>query len=197
MSRILAGVLVVLAVAAVASAGIPDPNLSNVVMDLGIKGLATCPAADGPEYQYVTVTAKDSGGNGIEGIEASSFFWVVTGGDVSFNVKRVPGTPAHGDTTNSAGEIKFAVVGDETILYPTQLLIECQIYTVVLADVDTLWCNTVDYDNNGTCNNIDFVTFAGDYFDPSDPERSDFDWNEDVNNIDFVTFAGHYNHVAP
>ena len=195
MSRILAGVLVVLAIAVVASARIPDPDLSFVDMDQGIKGLATCPAADGPSYKYVTVTAKESGGTGIEGIPAGSFFFDVTGGEVSFEVARVAGTPAHGESTNINGEIKFAVIGDESISYGTQLDIGVQIYTVVVNDVDTLLTNSVDYEPDGDCDNIDFVAFGGDFGGTN--ERSDFDWDGDVDNIDFVTFGGHFGHTAP
>ena len=163
MSRILAGVLVVLTIAAAASAGIPDPDLSFVVMDNGVKGLATCPAGDGTPYQYVTVTVKESSGTAIQGIPESSFFFDVTGGDVSFDAARVAGTPAHGESTNVNGEIKFEITGDESIVYPTQLNIQVQAYTVIINDVDTLWCNTCDYEPNGECNNIDFVTFGGDF----------------------------------
>ncbi len=88
MARTLAGVLaglMVLALAGAASAGIPDPDLSTVVLTAG--GLATCPQRDGPVYQYITVTAKRSDASPIQGIPWSSFFFTVTGGDVNSHAR--------------------------------------------------------------------------------------------------------------
>jgi len=201
MARILGGVLVVLMTVGVAVAGIPDPDLSSIVCDNGGEGLVTCPAGDAAEFRYVTVTAKESGGTAIEGIPASSFFFDVTGGDVSFSAARVAGTPAHGDSTNANGEIKFSVVGDESIAYPTQLDIGVQIYTVVVTGTDTLWCNSFDYEPDGDVDPTDFTAFAGDYGKTEskghstwDGARSDFDWDGDVDPTDFTAFAGHYGH---
>jgi hypothetical protein len=86
------------------------------------------------------------------------------------------------------------VQGDDTILYGS-LTITVQIYTTVVNDSDVLWVNTFDYNDNGTVNPVDFVTFAGDFGGTN--ERSDFNWNGIVNPVDFVSFAGHFGHSAP
>jgi hypothetical protein len=189
MARILAGVLV-LAMVGVATAGIPDPITSVVdVMPLATKaGLSTCPIGDGPEFKYLRVTAKRTDGTPIVGIAWNNFSWTVTGGDVSI---------LHEDVeTDSNGEIRFRVLGDETIVWPTDLLINCQIYTVILADQDTLRCNTFDYDDNGWVNPLDLVQFGADWNQPN--ERSDFDWSGGNNNpLDLVKFGAHWNHGAP
>lgn len=186
MSRILAGVLagcLVLAIAGVAGAGIPDPDQSQVSLSTG--GLTTCPQGDGPAYQYVTVTAKRADSSPIQGIPSSSFFFTVTGGDVTMT--------AVDSETDVNGVIRFSIVGDEAIAYPNTIGISCQIYTVVLNDSDNLTCNTYDYDLNGTVNPIDFGTFAGDF--GTVAPRSDFDWSGgNVNPIDFGSFAGHFGH---
>ena len=58
MLRILAGVLVGLMVlVGTASAGIPDPDLSFVTLGPDL-GMTSCPAGDGPAYEYITVTAR-------------------------------------------------------------------------------------------------------------------------------------------
>jgi hypothetical protein len=189
MSRTLAGVLagcLVLAMATVAGAGIPDADASYVTMTAGGKGLTTCPAGDGSSYGYITVTALRTDLSPIQGIPSGSFFFTVVGagsGNVSIN--------AYDTETNVSGQCRFEAQGDGTVLYGS-LTVSVQIYTVVLSDSDLLWCNTYDYDDNGLVNLIDFVAFASDY--GTTNERSDFDWNGPVNLIDFVSFAGHYGH---
>ena len=190
MARTLAGVLaglMVLALAGAASAGIPDPDLSTVVLTAG--GMATCPQGDGPVYQYITVTAKRSDATPIQGIPWSSFFFTVTGGDV---------TITHvGAETDVNGQIQFTVQGDEAIAYPGPVAIEVQIYTVVLNDSDNLACNTFDVHPLGAPNGAvgvqDFVQFGQDY--NTVQPRSDFNWSGGVVGIqDFVLFGQHYNH---
>ena len=189
MSRTLAGVLagcLVLAMATTAGAGIPSATDSFVTMDNGGKGLSTCPIGDGPAYSYITVTALRSDLTPIQGIPSGSFFFTVTGtGSANVSID------AYDTETDASGNIRFEANGSGTVLYGS-LTVTVQIYTVVLTDSDTLWCNTYDYDDNGTVNPIDFVAFAGDFGGTN--EQSDFDWNGTVNPIDFVSFAGHFGH---
>jgi len=189
MSRTLAGVLagcLVLVMATVAGAGIPDPDASYVTMDAGGKGLTTCPAGDGSAYGPITVTALRTDLTPIVGIPSGNFFFTVTGtgsGNVSID--------AVDAETDVNGQIKFEASGTGTVPYGS-LTIDVQIYTVVLTDSDLLWCNTYDYDNDGDVDPIDFGQFAGDFGGTS--ERSDFDWDGDVDPIDFGKFAGHFGH---
>jgi hypothetical protein len=190
MSRTLAGVLVglmVLGLAGVAAAGIPDPDASSVTLGPD-GGMCSCPAGDGPAYEYITVEAKRADATPISGIPYGSFFFTVTGGDVT--ITHVD------DETNSVGQIRFTMVADETIIYlppgPPLLDIECQIYTVVLNDVDSIPANSFDIDGNGTVGLSDFGIFASIYL-TSDP-RGDFDWNGTVGLSDFGYFASHYLH---
>lgn len=189
MTKALAGVLagcLVLAMAAAAGAGIPDPDQSSVTMTAGGKGLVTCPAGDASAYSYITVTALKNNGDPIPGIPSGNFFFTVTGtgsGNVSVN--------AYDAETDISGQIRFQAQGDGTVLYGS-LTVTVQIYTVVVNDSDTLWCNTYDYDDNGTVDPIDFSAFAGDF--AVYHERSDFDWNGTVDPIDFSSFAGHFGH---
>jgi hypothetical protein len=191
MTRALAGVLagcLVFAAAGLAGAGIPSPDLSFVVLDNTApgsgEGLATCPIGDGPEFQYMTVTAKRANGTAIQGIPSTSFFFTVTGGNVTI-------TAADAETDVN-GEIRFGIVGDETIVWPTELEIGCQIYTVVLNDADTLICNTFDYDENDWVNPIDFSIFGLDFGGTN--QKSDFDFDGDVDPIDFSLFGLHFGH---
>jgi hypothetical protein len=186
MARTLVGVLVVmLAVAVTASAGIPDPDNSQVALSAPA-GMATCPAGDGPAYQYITVTAKIANGNPIQGIPYSSFFFTVTGGDVTIS--------AVDAETNVNGIIRFEMVGDETIvlLNPSYLTIDCQIYTVVLNDSDNLECNSFDIDQNDVVELEDFALFSSDF--GSTAARSDFNFDGTVALEDFAFFSAHFGH---
>lgn len=189
MSRTSASVLagcLILAVAVSAGAGIPDPDASYVTMSNDGKGLTTCPIGDGPPYTYITVTALRPDLTPITGILAADFYFTVTGsgsGNVSIS--------AVDAETDVGGVIRFEVQGTGTIPYGS-LTIQVQIYTVLLADTDLLWCNTFDYDDNGAVNPIDLSAFATDFL--TYHERSDFDWNGSVNPIDLSMFAAHFGH---
>lgn len=192
MARTLAGVLaglMVLAFAGAASAGIPDPDLSTVVLTAPI-GLATCPAGDGPVYQYITVTALRSDATPIMGIPSTSFFFTVTGGDV--NITNVDAD------TDVNGQIKFTVDDIGPLDYPGPVNIEVQIYTVVLNDSDNLTVATFDLFPlnvpDGSVGVQDFVIFGQDY-NQAQP-RSDFNFSGGVVGVqDFVLFGQHYNHT--
>ena len=135
MSRTLTGVLagcLVLIMATVAGAGIPDADASYVTMTAGGKGLVTCPAGDASAYGYISVTALRTDLSPIQGIPSGSFFFTVTGtgsGNVSIN--------AFDAETDVSGNIRFEAQGDGTVLYGS-LTVEAQIYTVVLSDSDLL-----------------------------------------------------------
>ena len=164
MSRILAGVLagcLVLAIASVAGAGIPDPTQSTIVLDTQAAkaGLMTCPAGDADAYEFLKVTAKRSDSTPIQGIPYSSFFFTVTGGSCTFTAQTTE--------TDVNGEIEFSVVADEAIAHPagdpvtgSPIDIDVQIYTVALDDGVSLTCNTVDYNLDGTVDPIDFGKFS-------------------------------------
>jgi hypothetical protein len=183
MLRTLVGALVgllVLATATVACAGIPDPGISAVALSAG--GLVTCPQGDGPQYQYITVTAKRSDSTPIQGIPYTSFFFTVTGGAV---------TLIAADTeTNVNGEIRFGVVGDETII--GDLDIEVQIYTVVLDDTEILTAISFDYNEDNQVSLQDFTVFSG-HYGTSNP-ASDFNFDGTVSLQDFTLFSAHYGH---
>ena len=189
MSRTLVGVLaawLVLVMATVAGAGIPDADASYIDLDNGGKGLNTCPAGDASPYRYINVIALRADLTPIQGIESEYFFFTITGsgsGNISLN--------AVDAETNASGIIRFEAQGTDTILYGS-VTVEVQIYTTVLTDSDLLWCNTYDYEADGDVDLVDFVAFASDYGGTN--ERSDFDWNGPINLIDFVSFAGHFGH---
>ncbi len=189
----------VLAIASVACAGIPDPTLSTIALDTqGVKaGLMTCYNGDADAYEFILVTAKSADTNPIEGIPYSSFFFTVTGGDCTFTAQTTE--------TDMNGEIQFSVVADESIAHPdgpmvvgVPIEIGVQIYTVVLDGTVFLTCNTVDYDVMGDVDPIDFGKFAADYpvAIPYE-ERSDFNWDNAVDPLDFGRFAAHYGLVHP
>jgi len=186
MKGLLVGIMV-LGLTGIAAAGIPDPDLSTVVLSAG--GLATCPQADGPVYQYITVTAKRADATPIQGIPWSSFFFTVTGGDVNLT---------HVDAeTDVNGQIRFTVDDNDAIAYPGPVTVEVQIYTVVLNDSDNLAANTFDLfplgAPDGTVGVQDFVIFGQDY-NQAQP-RSDFNFSGGVVGVqDFVLFGQHYNH---
>jgi len=175
--------LMLLAVAA--SAQIPDPDESYV--SLGPDGgMTTCPGADAPPYQYVTVHAHEANGAAIPGIPSWNFFFTITGGNVF--------ATAVGTATDEDGEIQFRLVANETVvlLDPHFLVIECQINAVVLNDIDYLEVNSYDMNEDGCVALVDFAEFAAVYL-TADPS-GDFNWDGFVDLPDFAYFAAHYLH---
>ena len=191
MSRTLAGVLagcLVIAMATVAGAGIPDADESFVTISLGGQGLTTCPTGDTPAFGDITVDARNSAGDPISGIPSSNFFFTIVGtgyDNVSISAKT-------GETeTDVNGQIKFEAQGDGTVPYGG-LTITVQIYTVAVNDSDVLTCNTFDYDADNDVDPVDFGQFAGDF--NGTAQRSDFDWDGDVDPVDFGQFGLHFGH---
>jgi hypothetical protein len=186
MAKILAGVGVgLMLLLSTASGQTPDPNLSVIGLGPDIR-LITCPGGDGPTYQYVTVTARESNGAPIPGIPAGDFFFTVTGGSVTLtNVEPV---------TDPQGQIRFTMVGDETIVLmpPNALAIRCRIGTVVLTGVATLTAISFDINVDGFVGIQDFAMFSADYL--TTALRSDFNCNGLVDLPDFGMFAAHYTH---
>ena len=203
MSRILAGVLascLILAVAGVAGAGIPDPDLSSIALVPAQvnPGLMTCYAGDADAFEMILVTAKRSDTTPIAEIPYSSFFFSVSGGSVTITCESIPAE------TNVNGEIEFSIVANEAIAHPNgtpavgaALDIDVQIYTVALTNGVSLKCNTPDFDLTGTMTPLDFVQFLGcwghDVDTEPEYERGDFDWSGgEIGPIDFVKFLGHW-----
>lgn len=184
MSRTFAGILVgilFLGAASVSMAGIPDADLSDVVLTPDA-GMCTCPAGDGPAYEYVEITAKRSDGSAISGIPYSSFFFTVTGGDVTFTEQQVE--------TSATGLIQFDVVGDETII--GDITVEVQIYTVALNQSDTLSCNSVDMNDDDGVGVQDATLFVAAY--GTTNAAADFNWDGGVGVQDATIFVAHYGH---
>ncbi|MFH1689811.1 MAG: hypothetical protein ABIE42_06180 [Candidatus Eisenbacteria bacterium] len=179
----LAVVVAVLSLAGSANAGIPDPDNSFVAVGPD-GGMTTCPSGDGPTFQYVTVTAMRSDMSPIQGIPSSSFFFTITGGDV----QRL----AVDSETDFNGEIRFELLANESIV--GTITIECQIYTVVLNDSDSVDCISLDVNEDGHVGLQDYTLFSADY--GGVEPRSDFDWSGGVDQPDFDMLIEHYGHVT-
>ena len=190
---VLAGCLV-LVMAFMSHAQVPNPNNSTVVIDpqsSALPGLITCPAGDGDQFDFIRIRVLDSGGSPIPGIASTDFVFLVVGGNVSFFPS--PSTPM----TNNNGEILFSVRANESIAHPSaggsSLQISVEVLGVLLAGAVSLDCNTVDYDLSGFVTPVDFGAFAGDF--GLVAPRSDFDWSGgSVDPIDFSKFASHWLH---
>jgi len=184
MSRTFAGILaglLILGAASVSMAGIPDPDESDVTLGPDA-GMVTCPLGDGPAFEYVEVTALRDDLSPIEGIPSTSFFFTVTGGDVTIGDVETE--------TDEDGIIHFTVTGDETIV--GDITIEVQIYTVALNQSDTLACNSFDINEDGGVGVQDATLFVSDYNGTN--QRSDFNWDGGVGVQDATLFVAHYNH---
>jgi len=177
----------------IAKTPIVDPNQSFVTLtNENIAGLTTCPAGDGPTYQYVKVTCKDAGGNPISGIPASGFTFIInaTGGDTHWYGTLSCTFTAVDPQTNANGEIRFAVKGDTSIY--GNITIRAIVQGIPLNDIDTLPCKSVDFDTNGAVSLADFVIFGHDY--GTNAYRYDLTWDGRVSLSDFVLFGQHYGH---
>ena len=190
MTRSIVGALVgllVLSCAIGASAGIPDPDNSTVVLtDTSAPGMTTCSAGDGSVYQYVKVYALNGDSNPIAGIPWSSFFFTTVGGDCYFTHVD--------DETDGNGMIRFEVVGSEGIveLDPNYLEIIPQIYTVALTVGAQLECNSYDMNTDGTVGLADFGMFSAIY--GTMDKSGDYNWDGTVGLADFGMFSAHYGH---
>jgi hypothetical protein len=186
MLRTLAVALVGLMVlAGTAGAGIPDPDLSTI--NLGPDGCMTsCPAGEGPTYEYITVNARRADNTPIADIPSTSFFFTVTGGNVTIT--------AVDAATDAAGDIRFSMVADETIeqLSPNSLDIQCMIYTIVLTATASVQVNTFDLNLNDCVDLADFSMFSAMYL-TANP-RGDYNWSGTVDLPDFGMFSAHYLH---
>ena len=190
MSRTLAGVLagcLILSMAAVAGAGIPDADASYITMTAGGKGLSTCPIGDDFPYSYITVTALRTDLSPIQGIPSGSFFFTVTGtGSANVSID------AYDTETDVSGNIRFEAQGTAAVPYGS-LTIGVQIYTVVVNNNGSLWCNTYDLNDDGAVTPIDLSNFAGKYGSFTD-EDCDYNWDGQVTPIDLSKFASHWAH---
>jgi hypothetical protein len=184
LALLLTVVAVLACVAGATSAGIPDPDMSFVTLTkTDPDGMATCPALDALPYQYVRVDARRSDNSPIQGIPYTSFFFTVTGGDI--NLTNVDAE------TDADGQIRFQA-DDAEALALGSVTIECQIYTVVLNDIDVLQVNNLDVNGDGQVLAEDFAMFVADY--GSNAKRSDFNWDGQVLAEDFALFVAHYGH---
>jgi hypothetical protein len=188
MLRTLAVVVAGLTIlAGTAVAGIPDPDYSTVTLGPD-QNMVSCPGGEGPTYEFVTVNARRADNTPIAEIPSTSFFFTITGGNVTMTCTSVP------PETDVNGDIQFNMVADETIelLSPSELGVECMIYTIVLNDYDGLQVNTFDLNGNGCVDLADFSMFSSIYL--TNNPRGDYNWSGQVDLPDFGMFSAHYLH---
>lgn len=181
-----------------------DPDLSflNLTGESAL-GLTTCPAGDGPTYEYVKVTTIDSLGIPITGILADDFsFFAMLGNntanysDLNDHLIWIP----EDVQTDENGEIRFTVQADTSIgadiIAPTgeggYITIEVTVDNVTINNTEDLLVNSCDINVDGWVNRGDFNTFQVDF--GLNRQRSDYDWNGKVTLSDFNFFAVHYGH---
>lgn len=172
---------------------IVDPNRSFVTLtNENMGGLTTCPAGDGPAYQYTKVTCKEAVGDPLPGIDASSFWFTInaTGGDTHWYGNLSCTFTAVDNQTDGNGEIRFSVRGDTSIY--GNITIRVIVQGIPLNDLDTLPCKSVDFDTNGAVSLADFVILGHDY--GKNTYQSDLTWDGRVTLSDLVLFGQHYGH---
>jgi parallel beta-helix repeat protein len=167
------------------------PVLSFVTLtNENMPGLTTCPAGDGPAYQYMKVTVKNYDGLPLSGVPADAFdVMVASSGAIWYGDLSCRWIPVDAQT-NMNGEIRFELVGGTSIIGSISIM--AAVRGVQLHDIDMLSCKSLDYDTNGVVNLADFVTFGSDY--GTTHWRSDFNWDGRVSLSDFVLFGQHYGH---
>jgi parallel beta-helix repeat protein len=165
------------------------PVLSSVLLSSG--GLVTCPAGDGPAYQYITVMVNDFDDEPIPDVPAEEFLFSVnpTNDTQWYGTFGCTFTPIDSET-NTNGMIRFEVKGETSII--GNIMIQATVMGYQFQDTDVLSCKSMDYDVNGKVGLGDFVLFGQDYGGTS--WRSDFTGDSRVSLSDFVMFAQHYGH---
>jgi hypothetical protein len=190
MARVLALMLVVLTIPCLLGAQdrpAPCPNRSHV--DLTYPALmTTCPAGDGPAYEYVQVFAMTKDGDPIEGLPSSEFSFAVDG-DVTVS-------PVD-EATNENGFIRFTMTGNESIvrLGADWLHVECTIADVPLNDADSLHVNSFDLDGDGCVDEKDVSIFQSLYL--QNDLRADYYRDGIVNMKDLSFLVDHDGHCVP
>ena len=173
---------------------IPDPDRSFVTLTGdNYEGLRTCPQGDGGPYQYIKVTCIDAMDTPIQGIPAGQFQIVVGPGDASWFGDLSCTITAVDAQTNAAGEIRFEIEADTSII--GNITIEAIVQGIAINDVDLLECITVDFNLDGTVSLGDFGFFAPYY--GLYHRWCDYNWDGTVSLADFGYFAPHYGHVHP
>jgi hypothetical protein len=190
MVRVLTLVLIVLTIPCLLEAQdrpTPCPNRSHV--DLTYPHLmTTCPAGDGPAYQYVQAFAITKDGDPIEGLPSSEFSFAVDG-DVTV-------TPVE-EATNENGLVHFTLRGNESIvrLDPDWLHVECTIADVRLNDADSLHVNSFDLNGDGRVDKDDVAIFQSLYLE--NDLRADYYRDGVVDMKDLSFLVDHDGHCVP
>jgi C1A family cysteine protease len=173
----------------------PDPNMSTAELthESG-SGLTGCPAGDGPDYEYLKVSLRDTSGAAIGGMTADHIDFSVTPapgcsyvGAASFIFKPVD------QVTGPNGEIRFTAVGASSVVGDVD--VEIKAAGVRLAATSRLCCKSFDIDLSGLVDLPDLLELSRDYGTPT--WRSDFNWDGAVNRADYNIFKEHYWHGMP
>jgi hypothetical protein len=169
-----------------------DPDYSFVTLTHEVEGgMTTCPAGDGPAYQYVKVTVRDGSNDPMQGIAADQITFDITpAGGTAYHGAFLVSTTAVDAETDANGEIRFELVGGTSI--SGDVSIEAIVSGVALNDVDVLPTRTYDLLMDGIVDLIDFARFALDF--NTATAQSDFDWSGYVDLVDFGRFAQHFLH---
>lgn len=168
-----------------------DPDLSFVELT-GTGPLVSCPSHDGPIYEYLKVTCKNSAGSPFIGLPASSFLITVTpvGTDTHWYGTLHVIVTAVDQVTNANGEMRFNITSYSSLY--GNVSIQATVLGITINDIETLNCKTPDYDTNGAINLGDFTIFGADYGRPV--WRSDFTGDGPVALGDFTIFGAHFGH---
>jgi hypothetical protein len=175
--------------------GLPWPINSEqstvILTNENTPGLITCPAGDGPFYQYIKVIVKDEYGNPSPGIPADRFrFTLADAGAQWYGTLSCYFTPVESQT-DANGEIRFKIQGGTSI--DGNISLRAKVAGVLINDIVVLPCKSVEvYLIDGSVGLAELVTFASDY--GGHRYRSDFTWDGNVGLGDFTIFAHHYGH---
>jgi hypothetical protein len=186
-------VILSLAVAGVATAGIPNATTSTVEREgQGSPGTCdpdiavVCPASDMGVIQ-VTVTVRNIYGDPLPGLEVDC--WAEEVGGVFC---WCPGESAQVDTSDINGQCFFYFTdfgGCGTLQFGAQ----CAGITFIPSP--TIEVRSPDINGDCIVDLLDFIIFAGSYLGTN--PCCDYDCDGDVDLVDFITFAAHYLHACP
>jgi hypothetical protein len=170
----------------------PDQTVVTLTHE-NLPHLISCPAGDGPIYQYIKVSVKNAQGNPLPGIPSSAFVFTITPVDVTtlwYETLSCTFT-AVDPVTNMNGDIRFTIKADTSIY--GNITIRVTVQSIQVNDADILACKTPDYNCDGIAALDDFVVFGQDY--GRIMWRSDFTGDDGLVGLgDFVIFGQHYGH---
>ena len=175
-----------------------DPLTSQITTtSQETKGLTSCPAGDGPGYEYLQITVLDINGIPIPKLPSTDFIFSVEKDKKTdyYDELECIFTPIE-NKTDENGKICFEVTADTTII--GNIFISVTIQDIEIENCTSLLCNSFDLNVDGLVDILDVTTYASieKMKSKKDKWMIDYNWDGKINDLDLDLFNEHLGHTA-